>query len=429
MSYKLLYLTKTWGAFCLISLFYVAIIQIPTYTSWLHAFLWCLLTTMCILAFIAAYGGRVKLASLIMSGVSSHSCTQKKTKVIIGGGVSSVLRKEALPDGKPMFAKSGRSNADWWYAGTPIWKVRQALVQEGKTILSHPSYASATLGGWIFTNSHGSGGSLWRSSFSRYKIEEQNVEDGTIIKTFTTTDKSKFFGDSIGEEEARRFIIQEVEIIPTENVFVQRKAFDLELPDDFKHFLTSQTYVRLIIINAHVMTAFVWEPTLKANTEGNLLTETFFPPWLASISPSRLFAFVPRQWWHRSMRLDIASEFGPREPNPLPLLSAAFLAFSFLYDNFEVFVKCNVSPRLLCTICTAIQKEFKSGYLRGRCEVRCGSKKLFLDFALTSERSHVRRVFELIANTLGKNALVSLHRGKLRVNTCPLKLEQQPHFP
>ncbi len=421
--YQASYIVRTWAFIFFIAFAYIAFIHYPNQMSF--KIISPILFTIFLVCFVFFYGGRKRLASNIMSGIGFYRVSCDTKKVVIGGGVSSVLRKQALPSGKPTYMQSGRISSKLWHAGTPIWRVQAELATEGKAILSHPSYASATLGGWIFTNSHGSGGTLWKSCFGTLKIDEQDT-DGKIIKTFITKNKAKYFGDSISEEDARKYIIKEVEIFSVPDVIVQRDAYNIFTLNDFTKFFICSSYLRLIMINRKVMTAFVWKPAAESALQKNFWIETFFPPWLATICPAWVFASISRDRWTRIMRLGKSSEFGPQEPNPVPLLSTAFLAFSFLYDNFELFIKCHVTPTLLYSLCHAIKKEFESGLLRGRCEVRCGSRKLFLDFALISARCHLPRMFMRIKNILGPDAKVTLHRGKLDVDIYPL-LDQANH--
>lgn len=354
------------------------------------------------------------VASRIRSGV----CSGSGRKVVIGGGQQAMLQKRALV-GVPIRVPRGRQeDREWWHAGTAISEVQHTLACEGLTLPSHPSATSATLGAWAFTNSHGTGGTLWTPSLGQLRVNEQD-ESGCVIREFVVSSKNVLFGDGVDEAYARRYIVTGVQVKAIPERVVRRRAFDLTGVDDCESFLRTPTHLRAIFVTKAVSTAFVWEPTSSGTAAGgNVLVEWFVPPWFATILPGRLFAAVPRDRWTRCMSLRAANRFGPSFEENFPLLTTFAYSFSFLYENFELFIVCPVTAELLWRVCRTIQEAFAGGELKGRCELRCGSKKLFVDFAIVGGGSS--RAMEVVADAIGEGYVVSLHRGKCDVDTAPL---------
>ena len=96
---------------------------------------------------------------------------------------------------------------------------------------------------------------------------------------------------------------------------------------------------------------------------------------------------------------------------PVPIFSTMF---SYFFTNFEVFVKTNTTPFELLQFCKRLETLFRTR-IKGRCEIRGSTKKLFLDFAVKT--SDIDSIFELIYESFGSS--VALHKGKVQV----MKLE------
>ena len=162
------------------------------------------------------------------------------------------------------------------------------------------------------------------------------------------------------------------------------------------------------MVKSTVSTAFLWTPvsTFKESKYKNYWIDLFYPPWLASLLPSVFFGCLNRNRWNRYVKLTDANIFGPA--GDLPLLETAFLPFSFLYYNFELYVKCNVTAELLLRTIELMQSAFRSGKLKGRLEIRGSRQKLFLDFALTGT---YHAAFVILREAIPGASFV-LHRGK-----------------
>lgn len=403
--YRLTLIIKTWvvPAVLILGLVFVSNYRY-TYTPYIpyilvpSILLAFLLTILCV--------GRHKIASRLLSG---KTCNSAGPQIIIGGGYQALLQQKFLSSGSISRVKSGRSTEDgWWHAGTSIRDIQYELGKKSLSLTSHPSSLSTTIGGWIFSNAHGSGGTLWKSNFKTIRVDEQD-SCGNMIKTFDITRKSYLFGDDKIEKDVRKYIIRQVQISPVSNDVTERLAFDIQNEDDCNCFLSKPSYLRLIMVKSSVATAFLWVPTSHSLKENkNFWTELLYPPWLATLLPSVLFKCIHRKRWNRYMTLKNANIFGPSDD--FPIIEAMFLPFSFLYYNFELYVKCNVTPALLLRTIKIMQSAFSSGKLKGRVEIRGSRSKLFLDFALTS--SYVA-AFEALHEAI-PNASFVLHRGKFQ---------------
>lgn len=398
--YRLRYLLVVWSVPLLLSVATFAFVR-AGYDAWVGFLFFTLLLLSVGVAF--RVGGEA-LAARIRSGTDVLACRGRR--VVVGGGYSALLRKEALV-GRPVRLPSGPAAcAGWYHAGTSIRDLQAHLRRRGLTLSGHPSAVGTTLGGWIYSNSHGSGGTLWKSSLGAVQVEEQDAR-GATVRCFRLPHKKVLFGDAARDADLRQYIIREVEVKPVLNVTTERVAFDVRTEADVARFLTTPSFLRLVIVLPRRTTAFVWAPT-AAPAGGNALTELLCPPWLATVVPF-LFRLLPRRWWTRRLPLSDAHVFGPR--TSLPFLELWALSFSFLYDNFEMFVACSVTPPLLHRVLAHLQAAFDDGRLRGRCDVRCGATKLFIDFALTGGSAGA---FEVVRGAIPRARIV-LHRGKLQV--------------
>ena len=109
------------------------------------------------------------------------------------------------------------------------------------------------------------------------------------------------------------------------------------------------------------------------------------------------------------------------EPLSEQLLDLQFLLIpiGLAFVNFEVFAFVDITDDLLDRVCEALCDMFNET-VYGRCELRCGGSKLFLDFVITRS-SPVSTVFATLFGVLG-NIKVRLHRGKAQVDTVPFSM-------
>lgn len=367
-------------------------------------------------------GGCVEYDTGMLDG---HTLSQTtKRAIVVGGGWSFFLRRELVPSHRRFVSSDllvGRLSNGRWGAGTTIRDLQAHLKREGLTLAGHPSVDTATLGGWMFTHSHGSGGTLWKPAFGSMLVLDQDT--GHIFEP----DKSPF-SDRVREEDQRRFVLLEVEVTPVRNVTCVRRAYDLDSLPSARAFLEEETYLRLLFVDALSSLAFVW------GKDGGGVHRPFlswwesvlsflFQPWLATLLPS-LSSRFPRRYWTKRMTLSDANLFSI-EP---PIVGSVV---SLTYVNFEVFVHTHVTHTLLFRVVKAHRDLFSSHpsftdllSLGGdRVEVRCGRNILFLDYSLRSFSrkggDKRRSVFLLLRSLFGSEARVGLHKGKMQVPMDP----------
>lgn len=312
----------------------------------------------------------------------------------VGGGWSSYLQHQA--PGEVVFTHKMRGEyaPNVWGAGTTIEEVQATLRTRGQTLSGHPSILTATLGGWIFSGSHGSGGTLWKPS-----IDHVTVWDQVARRTIKGRPK-RFFNDSKTEAEQRRYLILDVRITPVPNVWCQRTAFAVTTTADAQRFLTDPSYLRLIFVNRHAATCLLWTPDVHRSST------PLIPAYLLSF-PGALPLPSPA-YWNTRQRLSDANAFGP---DPPLLVNAVALAVT----NFELFVFTELTDTLLLQLCDAHKILFKT--LQGRLDIRYGPGKLFLDYAIVGSSS---AVFATLKPLLGDVRMV-LHKGKAQVEDISLK--------
>lgn len=312
--------------------------------------------------------------------------------VVVGGGWSWVLRHDRVWPPNRMLVRSGRiGSGDWWHAGTTIREVQRTLEREGRTLASHPSILSATLGGWIASQSHGTGGSLWTTALGELEVEEPGCTAPRVLES-----KAAYVEGAI---------IRKVRVHTVPNVVCERRAMDVESPEDAADLFRASTHLRAVFVDRHRSLAFLWVPC-----ESDRVTRerSFVAPWLAILLPA---------WMRRRMRfpsrrmtLAVANRFAPFDP-PLLLATPAIAT----RINFEVFCARRTSPDLLWRILRETRALFASGAVRGRMELRFGSSKQFLDFDLFRRGEGYGAVFACLRRAYGPGAEFSLHPGKAQV--------------
>ena len=360
------------------------------------------------------YGPRIRSLSMFDKRLIIHkeedlvkTCIQS---VVVGGGWSFYLQKNVpLTNlvfwGKSFKGKISKEN-EMWYANTTLAEVQRLLRKRNMTLASFPSINESTLGGWVFSGSHGSGGTLWKSTIGKVKVYNKETQEFSII-----SNKKILFDDTKTMKQQQQYIIISVELKPMPDVDCNRIAFDIN--DDFSanRYLTEESYLRLIFVHAGISTAFLWVPKNNRNY-GN--SSWFMPPWLWSILPSSIFKY-PRYKWFYSTKLSNAHNFGPTPP-------MIGTIFSFNYINFEIFVYVTLNSVKLLNLCKSFESLFQKE-ISGRCEIRGGKNKTFLDFAVSaSHHTDTDKIFNIIYNEFGSNVKIYLHKGKAQVKiTSPSK--------
>jgi hypothetical protein len=327
-------------------------------------------------------------------------CKCQKYKIVIGGGWSFFLNK------KPSYSheydvKQGRISKDWWYAGTTIGKVQEILAKENQTLASHPSVKTSTLGGWIFSNSHGSGGTLWKPQFKSVKVEDQ--ESGEIL----IRDPKQLFDAKKTIEEQRRFIIKEVEISSVPNKMTFRTVFKMNTEQDAFDFLNEESYIRFCQIGKRGTMCLLWTPSGALEAEKSRIGKLslwfqadVLSAWQKKSSHSWFpWPVQPVEKWNRVVSLKEANDF---TPSPFPL----FASFALGYKNFELFIDYTIEYKQLFRLC----KKLETLLIDSRCELRCGKNRLFLDFGCPIWFD-TKPLIELLQKEF-KNTNMWIHKGK-----------------
>lgn len=337
--------------------------------------------------------------------------------VPVGGGWSFFLQRTPVP-GKPLFMQSGRIAASGrWYAGTTIGEVQEWLCRRGKTLTSHPSILDATLGGWIASGSHGSGGTLWKKCLGKVSLYDQETD-----AIMTHIDPSIYFRDDQPIAVQRRYVITEVEVLPVDDVACALKVSKVREEEGIRNFLQTPSYLRLLQIGARGIMSLLWVPTDEPPPPHKVdQTWLWWHADILSISQgarereAAWFAWPVPRGLNTTMRLSDANHFTPTPPLVLTAIGLHF-------TNFEVFAHVpGLAADTLHELCLALGRMFETS-ITGRCELRYGaSGKLFLDFACLNAGLDVQIVFTTIASVLGQDLRVWLHKGKAQVPTFPLK--------
>jgi hypothetical protein len=119
----------------------------------------------------------------------------------------------------------------------------------------------------------------------------------------------------------------------------------------------------------------------------------------------------PPEAWNCRMRLSDGNLFTPVPPGCLQ-------ALALLYVNFELFFDVgDLSAGTLLTVVRALEAAFRQ--TPGRCEVRCGGGRLYLDVAVANREGAVARVCHAVHATLPAHA-ATLHKGKAQVDVSPI---------
>lgn len=337
-------------------------------------------------------------------GILPPCCPTDRHPVVLGGGWSWVLGRKACHPPNRTVCAGGRSSSTgrgWWHAGTTIRDVQASLACEGQTLCGHPSILTATLGGWIASGSHGSGGSLWTPTMGRLIVEDL---DGVR----RTLPSKSHYSDGM--------VILEVELFTVENVVCERRLAYLTCYDDvYTTLFEADTHLRAVFVDKYQALCITWVPLSPSEKNGSK-SGTCVPLWLMTTLPARARRNMSVARWTRRMTLRAANAFGPTPPF---LVATAFIA---LHTNFEVFVTHTSTPRLIATLCTRVRALFASGAVHGRMELRFGKRKQFLDFDLSRGAANdTDAIFHTLRDIYGTDVAMTLHKGKAQV--------RMPHGP
>ena len=317
-----------------------------------------------------------------------------------GAGWTSLLQHRVWTRQPQVFTRSlqGERPNGRWGAGTSIRAVQQTLARRGQTLSAHPSVLGATLGGWVATSSHGSGGAQWTPPLGRRTVLDLHT---AVVRDLAATDP----------HVAGRHLVLDVAVRPVPNLTVVRRAFELRGAADAARFFAPDTYARALFVDAHQALCFVWTTCTDPPPS---TCPAPLPPWLATILPGMLARHLSRARWDNvPTSLAKALHFSPDPPYFGGLAALC-------YTNFELFVRPSVSwtPARLVQLCMWLQSLFRSGAARGRCEVRYEHGTLFLDFALLGSAVPDRVadwIAQLRAHVVGSAATVTFHPGKWQV--------------
>ena len=320
--------------------------------------------------------------------------------VVLGGGWSWILRRRLFSPPNFIVCERGRSRPGWWHAGTTIREVQETLAQEeGCTLAGHPSILTATLGGWIGSKSHGTGGSLWTPTMGRVVVEEEGGARRTL--------------PSKSHVDIDTMIVREVELFTVPNVVCERRvAYLTSERDAAERLFDTPTHLRAVFVDRYQSLCITWVPTGDA---GGVTPGVECPPlWLTMGLPARARRGWNTDRWTRCMTLRDASAFGP-EP-PFLLATAAIAA----HTNFEVCVKETTTPALIWKICSEFETLFRTSHLVGRLELRFGRSIQFLDFDVLRFMGNTDLIIHLIRRIYGPNVSFILHPGKAQVKIPPI---------
>lgn len=367
---------------------------------------------------LAWYVTSARWAARLRSGWPFGGGCDRGRRTPVGAGWSFFLQRTAAPS-TPVFAPRGRVVRDgcWFGAGTSIGEVQAYLRGRGETLTSHPSFLEATLGGWIASGSHGSGGTLWKKCLGRVCLCD--LVTGAQVRD---VDPQDYFGDAMSVDAQRRYLITEVEVLPVADATCALLVHKVPDADGLRVFLETPSYLRFLELGARGVMSVVWTPTTaappqRAHSQAVLWWHADVLSILQSTHARHRAHFdwpVPADLGVPAMTLSDANHFTPTPPL---LLTSVGLR----YTDFEVFLwERDLPPARLWALCTALVDLFATR-VEGRCQLRYGaSGKLFLDFACRNGAFAPRDVFAAIADVLGHETRVTLHKGKAQVPTAPL---------
>lgn len=349
--------------------------------------------------------------------------------VPVGGGWSFLLNKRApAPGARVVYTHKWRGQLPdgWWGAGTTIAEAQRVFRAHSRTLASHPSIPTATLGGWIFTGSHGSGGDLWLPTLGAVRVFDARTGE------VQTGRKRDYFRATRPLAEQRRYIILAVELKPRSDVWVEQRAFRVCTLRDARRCVRTPSYLRLVTVGARGALALLWTPPRTPGLADASWSQGTLGRWLQADAlalyqrPRRgcdaddawfAWPLEPPEAWHCRVRLSEANLFTPLPYGYLQALALLYVNFELFYDVGEL------SPTLLLAVLGALERAFVE--TAGRCEVRFGGGRLYLDVAVAQRAGAVARVCAAIHAALpGRKA--TLHKGKAQVDVRPIARAERP---
>lgn len=315
------------------------------------------------------------------------------TATVVGGGWASYLNRTVTAREVSSRVISGEYARNVWGAGTSIATVQRVLRKRKQTLPSHPCIMGATLGGWVFTSAHGSGGSESPPAIKSFTVYD--IKRNTVGKREYPC--AVWHGKSL--EELRRYIILEVEIIPCDNICCHLRVASVNNERHVHCFMHAPSVNRMIFLDRSATLSLVWTRTSSVRTYG---LGTLVPIWLTSVGP-RFFARIRTTDWSHRASLSEANHFAPDPPYYSGLIARCF-------TNFECFVRPVPSSSSMWRFMARLQELFAAEYPSARCEVRVETSTLFLDFSVLGA-PHFDSIFKLIDESLHPRELL-LHQGK-----------------
>jgi hypothetical protein len=333
-----------------------------------------------------------------------------RDEAVAGCGWSHVLRHElhapTLSSELLIGTRRDTSGNEWWGAGLTIRAVLRRLSSRGRTLAGCPSLLDGTLGAWIASKAHGSGGTLWTPVFGALRVADTHTGVVRVVAS-----SKALYDDDAPRSVRRRFVILEVQLRSVPDVECVRVAWDVVDEPTARRVVQHPSHLRAVFVNRTVSTAFVWAPV--DDGESAAWPPAYIQPWIAVLVgglPSHA-----RSLWTRRVRLSSAHAFGPTPPHVGSLVAVS------AFENFELIARQSLDGEALWRVCAALQRALSTGRVRGRCDVRFGATKAFYDFALRASSATDRRVLFEALHECGVR-VVTLHAGKFQPDdVAPLK--------
>lgn len=333
---------------------------------------------------------------IVKNPVGTYSICGDCRLHIAGNGWSYYLNRNVFATEVSSRAISGEYSNNVWGAGTSIGTVQRTLQKRNQTLSSHPCIMGATLGGWVFTSAHGSGGALTGRSITAVKLYD--CVSKTITK-YSYPCSMLRVGESLSAQ--RRYIVLEVEIAPVDDIICHLKVSDIQNKEDLHNFMYDAFSInRMIFVDRASAVSLIWSTKDKSNQTFGI--GRFIPVWLISIGP-RYFTWVRKSDWSRTARLSDANHFAPDPPYFSGLVARFF-------TNIELYIR-PVPPKIfLWTFIEKLQQLFKDEYRSARCEIRIERNTLFLDFSFVGAHDF-KPIYRLVRYILQPTSMY-FHKGK-----------------
>lgn len=433
-------------------------------------------------------GAQVRSAG---GGCTPTGCANQ-TVDVIGGGWSFFLRKRvasagsyyACRDGLPQrvegqhsvifpagwtiaevqayFRKQAKERGDSVEdASIPLWLRRilpwkryrlRTAVFKMTTMFSFPSVWHGTLGGWVYTASHGSGGTEWTKAIGNVYVRTKGNSQSNPCYVNKSTFKFNQSRREVDQNMAK-YEITHVEVYPTDDVLCTQTAYLIketsqctrDLRNHVTDFVKGPNHLRMIVVGKRGALFLLWRKTEQeglAACDAHLYSAHANPHFASSLCRwlqadvcaifsrvcgiTRLLGWesgmVSIKNWRAEARLSVENEFTPPPswgPSLLVLLTMRNFEPSIYLESrtFADLGRNGVAIQLLERLLPKLQSA--AALTWGRCEVRLGGDRLSLDVAMLSCFSP-QPYFNLIADvlcglgcdnsTIGET--VFFHRGK-----------------